>query len=256
MSLVYADLMQGDIDIARVASLLADPARAKILLALADGRALAASVLSDEASVAPSTASEHLGRLLNGGLLSVEAHGRHRYYRLAGPHVGELLEGLAKVAPSAPVKSLKEGSRAQAVRFARTCYDHLAGRLGTELMTSMLARGLLDGGDGTFDPASAERDRLSSPGFDIDYRLTEPGSDELAELGIDIRRLPTRRRLVRYCVDWSEQRHHLAGALGAAIAERLFELGWIKHGKATRAVRITEPGFEGLRGTFGVELRG
>jgi hypothetical protein len=120
----------------------------------------------------------------------------------------------------------------------------------------MLARGLLDGGDGTFDPASAGRDRLSSPGFDIDYRLTERGSEELAELGIGIGRLPTRRRLIRYCVDWSEQRHHLAGALGAALAERLFELRWIRRAKTTRAVHISEQGYEGLRETFGVELRG
>lgn len=246
--------MHGDTDIARVASLLADPARAKILLALGDGRALAASVLSDEAGVAASTASSHLRKLVDGGFLTVERHGRHRYFRIAGPHVGELLEALARVAPPAPVKSLKEGTRAQAVRFARTCYDHLAGRLGTELMAAMIERGLLEGGDGTFDPTSAREDRLSAPGWDIDYRLTARGIEELGAFGIDLEELPSRRRLVRYCIDWSEQRHHLAGALGAAIAQRTFELGWVKRAKATRAVHLTEQGYVGLRETFGVEL--
>lgn len=248
--------MQGDTDIAKVASLMADPARAKILLALGDNRALAASVLADEAGVAASTASSHLKKLVDGGFLSLEKHGRHRYYRLAGPHVGQLLEALARVAPPAPVKSLKEGTRAQAVRFARTCYDHLAGRLGTELMASMLERGLLEGGDGTFDPARAKQDRLSAPGWDVDYRLTKRGIGALADFGVHLDELPARRRLVRYCIDWSEQRHHLAGALGAAIADRVFELGWAKRAKATRAVHVTEDGKAGFAERFGVTVDG
>ena len=246
--------MKGDTDIAKVASLMADPARAKILLALGDNRALAASVLADEAGVAPSTTSSHLKKLVNGGFLTVEKHGRHRYFRLAGPHVGQLLEALARVAPPAPVTSLKEGTRAQAVRFARTCYDHLAGKLGTELMASMLERGLIEGGDGHFDPASAQQDRLSAPGWDVDYRVTESGVQELAAFGIDLSELPRRRRLVRYCIDWSEQRHHLAGALGAAIADRTFELGWAKRAKNTRAVHLTDEGAKGFNRTFGLEL--
>ena len=246
--------MQGDTDIAKVASLLADPARTKILLELGDNRALAASVLADEAGVAASTASSHLKKLADGGFLAVEKHGRHRYYRLAGPHVGQLLEALARVAPAAPVRSLKDGTRAQAVRFARTCYDHLAGKLGTELMAAMIERGLLVGGDGTFDPAHAKQDRLSAPGWDVDYRLTDRGVEELADFGVDVSNMPTRRPLIRYCIDWSEQRHHLAGALGAAVAERTFELGWAKRAKATRAVHVTDEGIDGLRSVFGVEL--
>src|SRR5919197_4886439 len=247
--------MQGDTDITKVASLMADPARAKILLALGDNRALAASVLADEAGVAASTASSHLKKLVDGGFLTVERHGRHRYFRLAGPHVAQLLEALARVAPAAPVKSLKEGTRAQAVRFARTCYDHLAGKLGTELMTSMIERGMLDGGDGRFDPARAHDDRLSAPGWDVDYRLTERGVEELAAFGIDLDELPKKRRLVRYCIDWSEQRHHLAGSLGAAVADRTLELGWVKRADATRALHVTDEGFEGLEETFGLTLR-
>jgi DNA-binding transcriptional ArsR family regulator len=248
--------MKGDTDIASVAALLADPARAKIVLALGDGRALAASVLSDEAGVAASTASSHLKKLVEGGFLAVERHGRHRYFRLAGPHVGELLEALARVAPPAPVKSLKEGTRAQAVRHARTCYDHLAGRLGTELMASMIERGWLEGGDGSFDPARAKEDRLSAPGWDVDYRLTELGIAELRAFGIELDELPARRRLIRYCIDWSEQRHHLAGALGAAVANRVFELGWARRAKATRAVFLTEDGKAGFEERFGVAVDG
>jgi DNA-binding transcriptional ArsR family regulator len=246
--------MQGDTDIAKVASLLADPARTKILLALGDNRALAASVLADEAGVAASTTSSHLKKLVDGGFLTMEKHGRHRYFRLAGPHVGQLLEALARVAPPSPVKSLKEGTRAQAVRFARTCYDHLAGKLGTQLMASMIERQWLDGGDGMFDPGLARQDRLSAPGWDVDYRLTELGMRELADFGVRVEELPSRRALVRYCIDWSEQRHHLAGALGAAIADRTFELGWAKRAKKSRAVHVTDEGIDGLRETFGVEL--
>jgi DNA-binding transcriptional ArsR family regulator len=247
--------MQGDTDISKVAALMADPARAKILLALGDNRALAASVLADEAGVSASTTSSHLKKLVEGGFLCVEKHGRHRYFRLAGPHVGQLLEALARVAPPGPVKSLKDGTRAQAVRFARTCYDHLAGKLGTELMAAMLERGLLEGGDGRFDPQRARQDRLSAPGWDIDYQLTERGVRELGAFGIDLTALPKRRRMVRYCIDWSEQRHHLAGALGAAVADRTFELGWAKRAKTTRAVHLTDQGIEGLKRTFGVSLQ-
>jgi DNA-binding transcriptional ArsR family regulator len=246
--------MKGDTDITKVAALMADPARAKILLALGDNRALAASVLADEAGVAASTTSSHLKKLVDGGFLKVEKHGRHRYYRLAGPHVGQLLEALARVAPPAEVKSLKEGTRAQAVRYARTCYDHLAGKLGTELMGAMLQRGLIEGGDGFFDPARADQDRLSAPGWDVDYTLTDRGVRELERFGIDLSGLPKRRRMIRYCIDWSEQRHHLAGALGAAVADRTFELGWTKRARNSRAVHVTDEGREGFERTFGVKL--
>jgi DNA-binding transcriptional ArsR family regulator len=247
--------VNGEPDITQVASLLADGARAKILLALGDNRALPASVLSDEAGVAASTASSHLKKLVEGGMLEMEKHGRHRYYRLAGPHIAELLEALARVSPPSPVKSLREGTRAQAVRFARTCYDHLAGKLGTELMAAMIERGMIEGGDGNFDPARANEDRLSAPGWDVDYRLTERGIDELTAFGIDLEELPKKRRLIRYCIDWSEQRHHLAGALGAAVAERTLELGWVRRADATRALHVTDEGFKGLEESFGVSLR-
>jgi len=246
--------VHGDADIARVGSLVAEPARARVLLVLGDGRALPASVLAAEAGVATSTASSHLAKLVDGGLLSVERHGRHRYFRLAGEDVAQLIEALARVSPPTEIRSRRVGTRAQAVRFARTCYDHLAGVLGTHLMDALLREGLLAGGDGVFDPARAGRDRLAAPGLEHDYQLTERGLERLRAFGIEFEAMPRRRPLIRYCVDWSEQRHHLAGALGAAVAARLFELGWITRAKRTRAVRITDQGHEGLRSTFGLEL--
>jgi DNA-binding transcriptional ArsR family regulator len=246
--------MDGDADIATIGALVSDPGRARILLALGDGRALPASVLADEAGVVASTASAHLNKLVKGGMLRVERHGRHRYFRLAGPEVGDLIEALARISPPAPVRSLKQGSKAHAVRFARTCYDHLAGVLGTELMGALLERDLLTGGDGVFDPDAAGGDRLSAPGLDHDYRLTSGGLRELKAFGIDFDALPSRRPLVRYCVDWSEQRHHLAGALGAAIAARMIELGWVRKAPRSRAVHVSDEGFAGLREQFGVEL--
>ncbi len=246
--------MKGDADIASIGALVADPGRAKILLALGDGRALPASVLADEAGVGASTASTHLSKLVKGGMLRVERHGRHRYFRIARPEVGELIEALARLSPPAPVRSLKQGSKAQAVRFARTCYDHLAGMLGTQLMQAMIERELLTGGDGVFDPDSARDDRLSAPGFDLDYRLTPSGLRELKAFGIDFDSLPSRRPLIRYCVDWSAQRHHLAGSLGAAMAARMIELGWVHKAARSRAVHVSDDGVAGLRDHFGVEL--
>jgi DNA-binding transcriptional ArsR family regulator len=245
--------MAGDADIASTAALLGDRARARILAALGDGRALAAGVLACEAGVSASTASAHLGRLLDGGMVTVECHGRHRYYRLAGPEVARVLEAIARISPPAGVASLREGSRAQALRAARTCYDHLAGRLGTDLMAAMIAGNLISGGDGRFDPGSARGDRLSGRGHDVDYRLTPKGVRTLDELGV---RLPhTRRRPpVGYCVDWSEQRHHLAGAVGAALLDRALDLGWIVRQPVGRAVWLSEAGASGLEAAFGLAV--
>src|SRR5918911_4137825 len=139
--------MTGDADLAALGSVLGERARARMLLALGDGRALSASVLASEAGVAASTASGHLARLVDGGLLKAERHGRHRYFRLAGAEVGELIETAARLAPPTPVRSLRQGTRAEAVRAARTCSDHLAGRLGADLMAALLQRGVLVGGD-------------------------------------------------------------------------------------------------------------
>lgn len=230
--------MEGDADIAKVGALVADPARARILLALGDGRALPATVLAAEAGVSASTASAHLSKLVAGGLLEVRRDGRHKYFSVAGRDVAELIEALARLSPATSVRSLRQGTSAHAIRFARTCYDHLAGVLGTSLMDAMLARGLLS------DDAPA-----------ADYCVTERGVSQLTEFGIDFAPLRTRQRpLIRGCVDWSERRHHLAGGLGAAVAQRMFELGWLERAPGSRAVLITTDGQQGLEDAFGVSL--
>jgi DNA-binding transcriptional ArsR family regulator len=244
--------LTGDTDISSVSGALADPGRARMLLALGDGRALAASTLAAEAGIAPSTASAHLAKLVAAGLFKTERHGRHRYYRMAGPEVGELLEALARVAPPAPVHSLREGSRAHAVRSARTCYDHLAGQLGTGVMAALLERGVLAGGDGAFHPDAGDRDHLSGPGWDYDYHLTATGRAWMDDFGVKVA-TGTRRPLVRYCVDWSEQRHHLAGALGAALLGSLLDKDWVRRSPTSRAVHVTEEGRDGFASAFGLK---
>jgi DNA-binding transcriptional ArsR family regulator len=244
--------MPGDADIAAVAEVLADRSRSRILMALDGGRALPASRLAAEAGVAASTCSAHLSRLVAAGMLTVEAHGRHRYYRLAGPHVAELLEAIARMAPAMKVSSLREGTKAEAVRRARTCYDHLAGRLGVALMGALLDAGALAGGDGVFDPDRAQQDRLSSPGWDVAYVLTESGRAVLGDLGIDC--APAGKRpFVRYCVDWSEQRHHLAGALGAGLLDRMLAAEWVRRSASSRSVELTPEGRQALADVLGVD---
>ncbi|MEW2131672.1 winged helix-turn-helix domain-containing protein [Streptomyces sp. NPDC005435] len=241
-------------DIARAAALIADPSRARMLKALGDGRALPAGLLAAEAGVSAATASAHLGKLVAAGLVRVESAGRCRYYRLAGPDISLALEALAVIAPPLPVTSLRESSTAGALRRSRTCYDHLAGRLGVALLDSLLQGGLLAGHDGTHRPAEAVRDGAAGYGHDADYRLTETGRRALGRFGVDLTRLPARRPPIRYCVDWSEQRHHLAGAVGAALTARLFALRWLRYGASPRVVHVTETGADGLAGTFGVRL--
>ena len=239
--------MEGETDIAAVAAPLAEPARASMLLAL-DQRALPAGVLADEAGIAASTASGHLSRLVEGGFLSVEQHGRHRYYRLAAPEIAGLLESLASLAPRRPVRSLHEGTRAHALRQARSCYDHLAGKLGTSLLAALIEQGWLTGGNGLFTGDGA--DRLSAPGYDVDYRLTAAGRRGLQRFGVEPDQLPGRRQLIRYCVDWSEQRHHLGGKLGACLLNRFLELDWLRRAETHRALTITAEGCRGFERVF------
>jgi DNA-binding transcriptional ArsR family regulator len=233
-----------------VGALVADPARCRMLLALDDGRALPASRLASEAGVSAATASSHLRKLTEAGLLAVESHGRNRYYRLAGPVVARLIEALQALAPPVQIRSLRQGTRANALRTARTCYDHLAGRLGVELMSSMIGAGYLDGGDGTFDAASARHDQRAGYGHDVDYAITDRGWQFLTDFGVH---LPARRSVVRYCVDWSEQRHHLAGGLGRGLLDSLIERDWVRRLPEVRAVRITPAGHAGLAEALGVE---
>ncbi len=243
------EVRRGDVEIAAVGSVLADRARCRILLALDDGRALPASVLADEAGVSRSTASSHLGKLADAGLVRADQHGRHRYYRLAGPLVGELLEVMTRLGPTRPVRSLREGNRAAQLRTARTCYDHLAGRLGVAVMAGMLDRGHLVGGDGAYDPDRAIDDAPTGYGRDLDYRVTDPGWEFLDGLGLE---LPTGTRpVVRYCVDWSEQRHHLGGRLGRGLLELFVERDWVRRRDTNRSVAITAQGEAAFAEHFG-----
>jgi DNA-binding transcriptional ArsR family regulator len=262
--------MTGDADIAAVADVLADRSRLRMLLALADGRALPAGRLAAEAGIAASTCSSHLSRLVAAGMLVVEPHGRHRYYRLAGPHVASLLEAIARLAPPMPVRSLRDGTQAAALRRARTCYDHLAGRFGVAVMDALLGSGVLessvleskgvlessgalDARDGGFLPRRPGRDRPGAPGWDVSYVLTDSGRARLQDIGIDCS-AAGRRPFVRYCVDWSEQRHHLAGALGSHVLIRLDDLRWIERRPGSRALTVTEAGGQGLRRAFGLDV--
>jgi DNA-binding transcriptional ArsR family regulator len=244
-----------DVDLAAGASAIADPARAAMLDALMDGAPRAAGALAREAGVAASTASHHLGRLLDAGLVVVEPDGRRRAFRLARPEVADALEALALVSPPRAPRTLRRANRAEAERAARTCYDHLAGRLGVALMSSLIEEGVLTGGDGRYERARARGDRPSAAGRDLDYRLTEPGAQRLRDLGVDVDAATAGPRTpIRYCVDWSEQDHHLSGALGAALAARLFELGWLERLPRTRAVLVTDDGRRGLGEHFGLAL--
>jgi len=221
--------------VAQLAALLADGTRASFCLALLDGRAWTAGELARMAGVAPSTASVHLNLLVGGGLLAEERQGRHRYVRLASPRVAQMIEDLASYAPPAatPIGSLRMANATAALAHARTCYDHLAGRLGVLLIDAMAGRGLLERTTG--------------------LALTEPGLNWLAELGVDVAALrSTRRPMVRPCLDWTERRPHLAGSAGAALCRQFFRNGWIERTAVDRAVRVTASGRLGLNDVLGI----
>ena len=226
--------MRGDADIAAAAALLAEPARAALMTAVIADGALPATELAARAGIAPSTASEHLARLVAGGFLSSEKNGRHRYYRLADPAVAAAVEALALVAPQPSVRSLREATRSELLREARTCYDHLAGRVGVAL-----ARSLED-----------DRTLVRRNGG---YALGPRSGPRLEQLGLDLAALErSRRPVVRGCLDWSERELHVAGALGAALAERFFELGWIRRRDGNRSLEVTAQGRAGFSSELGV----
>ncbi|WP_191244136.1 ArsR/SmtB family transcription factor [Amycolatopsis deserti] len=249
----------GDVDIARTAALFADPARVRVLTALADGRALAASVLAAEAGLSAPGVSAHLAKLRDAGLVEAERSGRHRFYRLR-PDAVEILETLARFSPARPVTSLRSGTRAQALRFARTCYDHLAGRLGVAVTAALVERGALVTTDGVPGTLRRPGDPLSKPVADHPYALGPEAPEVLASLGLDVHAVDDargRRPLLKFCVDWSEQRHHLAGALGAALAARFLAQGWVtRHRPGHRALRLTHTGADALARRLGVRVAG
>lgn len=222
---------------AAAARLLADQARAAMLTALADGRALPAGELARLGNVAASTATFHLGRLADAGWVAAERCGRHRYYRLANPAVIDLVERLARSVPRKPADSLHISRPPADLSFARTCYDHLAGRLGVGLARALVDHHVIIAQDGTYQLApQAGKATL------------------LGTLGVDLQTVShSRRPLTRACLDWSERRHHLAGALGAALTRQLFHLRWIERKPGSRAVELTSAGSTGLAQALGLE---
>ncbi|MGW5360807.1 ArsR/SmtB family transcription factor [Actinopolymorpha pittospori] len=209
-----------DRDLAPVAALIGDPTRLAMLIALADGRALPAGELARHAGVRPATATAHLRQLVEAGLVSVRAQGRHRYHELAGPRVAGLLEALAQIAPPTSVRSLRSDRSARGLTEARTCYDHLAGRRGVELHDRLLTAEAI------------------APADERDHQLTASGLELLANLRIEGGALTSSRRVfARTCVDWTHRRPHLAGALPAALTNRFLELRWLRRG-AGRELRV------------------
>ena len=225
---------------AEVALLAGDPARAGMLHALMDGRALTASELARVAGVTPQTASGHLARMAAAGLLQVEKQGRHRYHRLASPAVAQMMESIMQVASrlEASRPPPATGPRDAAMRAARTCYDHLAGQLGVALADALVAGGQVE--------LTADAGLVTDTGIALFRRI---GID-VAALGAG--RIRTTRVLCRPCLDWSERRPHLAGALGAALCARSFEQNWIRPIAGTRAVAVTARGWRMFRDTIGV----
>lgn len=228
--------MSGEVDITAIASLLADATRTTILLALSDGRAFTASELARYAKVAPSTASEHLARLVDASLLTVEKQGRHRFYRLANPDIVEIMEQLARLAPQIKIRSLHESEHAKAVHRARMCYHHLAGRLGVLLTEAFIEQHIL---------------RDVENGFLVE----DEGAERLEQFGLIWSPMQKQgERFVLRHIDWSERKYHVAGSFGAALAQRLLDLHWIERHARSRAVHLTADGYAGLEKTFHVCL--
>jgi DNA-binding transcriptional ArsR family regulator len=248
-----------DVDVVPAAALLAEAARAAMLTALLDERPLAAGELARLAGVSPATASTHLARLLGGGLVTVIRQGRHRYYQLAGPEVAAAMEALARLSPAVPARGLRESRDVAALARARTCYDHLAGRAGVALLDALLARGILASAPDGFQRVNGGRPRdgaaPQAQAGPVAYRVTAAGVATLTAFGINVGALErSRRRFAGACLDWTERKPHLNGALGAAITARLLGLGWIERGARRRAVRVTPAGHAGLAAAFGWSL--
>lgn len=216
-------------DIARVAALVADPARSAMLIALMDGRALTATELAGLGGITKQTASSHLAKLVDGEVLTVEAQGRHRYFRLAGSHVAGLLEALM-VFSSDAVPPLRTGPRDPALRKARVCYDHLAGEMGVRLFERM------------------QDDQWLQDGLTVTGR----GHGKLSEIGLELADLPpSNRPLCRSCLDWSQRRQHLAGRAGKAILDRILALSWARRLPGSRIISFSPEGERRFNGWLG-----
>ena len=219
-------------DISHIASLIGDPARANILTALMDGRALTASELAEEAGVGLSTASGHLSKLTEADLLRPRKQGRHKYFQLSDAQVADVLEALMGLAAKRGATRVRTGPRDAQMQMARVCYNHLAGRKGVQMYRSMLVRGIL-----------VEQDE--------DVILTSTGVEFVQSFGIEINALKAgRTKMCRTCLDWSERRNHLAGSLGRAMLTRLEAVGWVRRDPKSRAVMLSTAGQTAFDETF------
>ena len=228
--------MDPDADLASVAALMADKHRAQMLLTLLGGTPMSGSALAEAAGISRSLASAHLKKLVTGGLVRAQPSGRQQLYSIASEPVADALEVLILLAPATTVRSLGDASRARSLRWARMCYDHLAGAVGVSVTEALIGRGLVVGEDGGYGLAAG------APG-------------EFGRMGIEVDRLERRTRpLLRPCLDWSERRFHLAGSLGTALTRSMIERRWITTREASRIVVVTEAGEAGLRDWLGVEL--
>ncbi len=226
------------LNVAAIAALIADPARATMLTALLDGRALPAGELAYASGVSAPTASSHLSKLLDGGLLSVESEGRHRYYRLASAHVAEALERLALIHPPQPARRVALSPKLKEMRFARRCYDHLAGQLGVAVTESLHTRDFIK--------------RAPEKGLDV----TQSGIDWFGALDLDVAALkPTKHGIARQCLDCTERVHHMAGPLGVAFLSTLSDRGWLRLSKESRAVIVTPKGEAEFKSALGIDTR-
>jgi DNA-binding transcriptional ArsR family regulator len=230
----YKSTMHGGPKIAGIAALVGDPARASILMALMAGSALTASELAYFANVTPQTASGHLAKLVDGGILAVAKQGRHRYFRLHSPLVGQMLEGIMAVAEGQPVRYHPHWRGGEELRYARVCYDHMAGELAVRIADALAAQRLV---------------LLSDDGGEV----TSDGEALLRTLGIDVASLAKQHRIFcRPCLDWSMRRSHIAGAVGAALLQKFMERGWLKRIKDSRALKVMPMGQRQMKDLFGV----
>jgi DNA-binding transcriptional ArsR family regulator len=228
--------MDPDADLASVAALMADRNRAQMLLTLLGGVPQSGSALAEAAGISRSLASAHLKKLVAGGLVRARPNGRQQLYSIASEPVADALEILILLAPASKVSSLRDATRAKSLRWARMCYDHLAGAVGVSVTEALLGHGLLREQDGG-------------------YLLGPQGAAEFGQFGIEMDRLDRRTRpLLRPCEDWSERRFHLAGSLGAALTATMLERRWIVTREASRIVTVTEAGLAGLLEWPGVDL--
>ena len=231
--------MNATYPVAAVAELIGEPARAAILVALVDGLSRSAGELARAAGISAPSASGHLGKLVLGGLLSVESEGRHRWYRLSGPDVGHAIEALGAISTRPPRQDARRPAKTTPLREIRSCYDHLAGRIAVEL-----ARAL-------------ETSRVIRVRGARDYELGPAGRAFLERLGVDAAAVQRQHRLfARRCLDWTERRPHVAGALGAALYSRFRTLGWLAPLPGTRALRLTHRGAREMRDRFGIVRAG